>query len=345
MIRKTAIAFVFIIVSLLLAVLGVNFVYTSGLIDFYKPELVSFNSKNDLSEESKQDTLLIMGDSFTAGNHSYPSILRNILPYRVINAGVPGTGIIQTAIMAKGRIARFKPKVFIYQIYVGNDLFDITYPVNWKTISPARNIYWLIVSRVQVIGYINYRLGQIKASENQRDIEYPSARAFEKDDEIFSAERYTKRELIYSIAEPDLVNNSVLLEGARKKDFDTLIDRLVEVLKTVPADCKKIVLVVPHKAQVNESYLRESIAIGVQFPDPGRILNSDYPFFTQLRKRLPVDVVTLNALLPLRKAESSGIKVYYANDGHLNNNGQKIVAEYIGSHVKSLASNSLERAK
>lgn len=101
-----------IIISLILAILLSNFIYLSGYIDFYKAELLAYNSTNDLSEHNEKNTILIIGDSFTAANNSYPNILRNILHnYRIINSGISGSGIIQASIISEKRINKFKPNI------------------------------------------------------------------------------------------------------------------------------------------------------------------------------------------------------------------------------------------
>jgi hypothetical protein len=82
-----------------------------------------------------------MGDSMTAGTQSYLVILRRYLspPYRVINAGISGGCALEGALTARGRFAGFSPSVFIYQVYVGNDLFETRHPSNWKAVPPLRN--------------------------------------------------------------------------------------------------------------------------------------------------------------------------------------------------------------
>jgi len=168
MIRKLLRTIGYLLFVSIISVAGLNLVYVSGLFDFYKPELTSFNSGKDLQSSHEKDTILVMGDSFTAGNNSFPNILRNILPdHRIINSGVSGTGVAQTLLMAKDRIERFEPDIFVYQIYPGNDLFDIRYPINWKQLPFSRNLYWLISSKLRVISFINYRLAQIFASDQQ----------------------------------------------------------------------------------------------------------------------------------------------------------------------------------
>jgi len=322
--------FLFIVVLILL-----NLVYTSGFIDFYAPELNFLNSKNDLSGGNDKDTILIMGDSFTAGNGNYPNILRNLFPhYRIINSGIPGTGIIQAEIIGKKRIAQFKPKVFIYQIYTGNDLFDIRYPVNWKNISFVRNLYWLVANRLPVVSYINYRLGQLMATEAGGYIKYSTSKSFYKEAAEFSVKSYTKHDITCNIADDKLINDTILLEGKRKNDFNTLVAKLNILLNYLPPRCKKIIVVVPHMSQLNKLYLDRAVQLGANFSETNKILETEYPLVRQLHEKFP-DVVIINPLIPFRNTVRNGMEVYYINDAHLNSNGQKILSDIIASYLKS----------
>lgn len=136
-------------------------IYRTQLIDTYRPELRGYNDPAVLENAEGKPTLLIMGDSFTAGRYSYAERLRPLMPQRcIVNAGVSGTGIVQANVMASRRFAAFQPSIFIYQIYVGNDLINVRYPINWKTLSSVRNVYGLLVDRFPSVYYLNYRLGQ-----------------------------------------------------------------------------------------------------------------------------------------------------------------------------------------
>jgi len=320
-----------IIISLVIAILLANFIYLSGYIDFYKPELLAYNLIDDLSGHNNRKTVLIMGDSFTAGNSSYPNILRNMLPnYRIINSGIPGSGIIQAAIIAKRRIEEFKPNIFIYQIYVGNDLFDISYPVNWKRLSFMRNVYWFASNHIRIISFLNYRLGQLNASSNESYREYTHKQYDEN--EIFSIDRFTKREIIYNIADDKLVENSILLKGNRTDDFKLLISKLGKILKLLPAYSKPFIVLIPHASQINVEYLNRTIETKAKFSDLDKHFEEEYPFAKKIKVLFP-EIHVLNPLPLFRNAEANGVKVYYANDGHLNTNGQKILADFIGKHL------------
>lgn len=335
MLKKVLMLFGYLIFLFTVVLVLLNLIYTSGFFDFYAPELKFFNSRDDLSGGKDKDTIIIMGDSFTASNAGYPNILRNILPhYSIVNSAIPGTGIIQAEIIGRKRIAQFKPRVFIYQIYTGNDLFDITYPVNWKNISFIRNIYWLVANRLPVVSYMNYRIGQLMVAETGRYIEYsPSIFPYKEAGE-FSVKSYTKHDIICNTADEKLISDTILLEGKRKNDFNALVVKLDTLLNYLPPGCKKFIVVVPHMSQLNKLYLDRAVQLGAKFSETDRILETEYPFIRQLRAKFP-DVVIINPLIPFRNAVRDGMEVYYMNDAHLNSNGQKILSDVIASHLKN----------
>ena len=59
-----------LIISILLLILEI--IYTNQIIDTYKTELTAYNSAVDLIVNYQKKTILFLGDSFTAGNDSYP---------------------------------------------------------------------------------------------------------------------------------------------------------------------------------------------------------------------------------------------------------------------------------
>src|SRR5262249_55431605 len=123
--QKTSLLPLMVLVSLGLALLVLEWVYRSQLVDMYRPELHTLNPPQVLASNAKT-TLLVMGDSFTASRTSYAGILQDTLQeWRMINAAVSGTGVLQALYMAPNRFDQFHPSIFLYQVYVGNDLFDI----------------------------------------------------------------------------------------------------------------------------------------------------------------------------------------------------------------------------
>src|SRR5262249_49869438 len=180
-------------------------------------------------------TLLVMGDSFTASRTSYAGILQDTLQeWRLINAAVSGTGVLQALYMAPKRFTQFYPAIFLYQVYVGNDLFDIRYPTNWRTISLVRNVYWFLANHLRVIGYLNYRLRQVKETLTARQGYILSgagpavAASAVRDTGTFSVEHYDPRVKLYVRAEPSLIEDSILVQGKRQHDYTIFLEKLAQ---------------------------------------------------------------------------------------------------------------------
>ena len=332
--RKMLLLPLMVLVSLGLALLVLEWLYRSQLVDTYRPELHTFNPPQVLASHAKP-TLLVMGDSFTAGRTSYAGILQNTLQeWRVMNAAVSGTGVLQALYMAPRRFAQFSPSLFLYQVYVGNDLFDIRYPTNWRTISPARNVYWLLANHLRVISYLNYRLRQVKETLTSRQghsFSFPStavAASAAGDTGTFSIEHYDPRVKLYVRAEPSLIEDSILVQGNRQHDYAIFLERLAQLLTYCqPEVCRAYILVIPHVCQVDAAYLTYMSQLGARFTTPAALGLSEYPFLASLRERFTAwpNVHIVNPLSQLREVHAQQA-MYYANDEHLSPAGQHEIA-------------------
>lgn len=306
----------------LILLVALEIIYRTQLIDLYRTELTTFNTPQELADTTKP-TILIAGDSYTAGNYTWAYHLKSALPdHRVINSGVSGTGSKQTTLMAPGRFREFQPDLFIYQIYVGNDLFDLRYPVNWKTVSVAKNLYWIAAQRLRSLSWLNYRLGQVITSLRYSQEEF-EAMAPVKSAE-FDPKTYSQREIQYLQADPNLIEDQIYLEGGRDKDMKKLLKGMEE-LQTLctEANIPFYLLVVPHPAQVSREYYDHITTIGATMDREDAYTIERYPFL----KALPGKV--WNPLPFLRSKEAAGQRLYFANDAHLNEEGQRELAEWI----------------
>jgi hypothetical protein len=333
--RKTLLMALMVLVSLSLALLVLEWLYRSQLVDMYRPELHTFTPPQMLTLDDKP-TLLVMGDSFTAGRTSYAGILQDTLQeWRVINAAVSGTGVLQALYMASNRFAQFHPSIFLYQVYVGNDLFDIRYPTNWRTISLVRNLYWFFANHLRVVGYLNYRLRQVKEETlTSRQGHVPSlagtavAASATGDTGVFSVEHYDTRVKLYVRAEPSLIEDSILVQGHRQHDYAIFLESLAQLLTYCkPAVCRAFILVMPHVCQVDAAYLTYMSQLGARFTTPAALSLPEYPFLVRLRERFTAwpNVHIVNPLSRLREVHAQQA-VYDANDEHLSPAGQQAIA-------------------
>lgn len=105
--------------------------YRYQIIEFYDPELRALNAHEQLKNSGVKGAMLIAGDSFTAYDHNYGKQIQDSLPeFNLINTAVVGFSIVEASYLIPKRIAEFSPDIFIYQIYVGNDLMGIRHNLN-----------------------------------------------------------------------------------------------------------------------------------------------------------------------------------------------------------------------
>ncbi len=81
---------------------------------------------------------------------------------------------------------------------------------------------------------------------------------------------------------------------------------------------------IPHFSQVNEIYAKRYNELGGTSVD--RII--DYPFIQQLAADVE-DVQIINPLKLIIDSEENGIQMYFENDPHLTDVGQKTLAHFI----------------
>lgn len=339
------VAFGTVLVGIVLALIigTVELAYRFQLLDTYRPELDAYNPPDVTGDAIASPTLLAMGDSFTAGTASYPEVLRALLPgWRIINGGVSGTCVIQANIIAPRRLRRFKPDVCVYQIFAGNDLFDIRYPAGGERLTSARRGYWFLASHLRALSFINYRLGQRTAGSPST---YASSVWLPNNSDIFSIDRFDQRERLYLATEPSLLENQVLVLPPRADDYE----RLLQGLARIRAMCRKsnttlVLLLIPHAVQVAPVYMDRMRQIGATFTAPERMMALDYPFLSGIRNVFSNDsaVVVLDTLATLQAAERDGTPVYFANDGHLNRAGQDRVAQVVFDAVIKIYSEGSE---
>jgi len=329
--RKGVRLFAYLLFLLISVFLLLEVCYRFYLVDFYGSNLQGLNPPTILAAPKEQATILAMGDSFTADLQSYIRDLRDSLPqYRVINSAVPGTCVKQSHLMIQHRIQTFQPDILIYQIYVGNDLLEYRHRTKGAPVSNVRKGYWWLSDRLWSLAYINSRLPYIRQAIAKDLPQHYDP----KDLQDYSPEKYSKRSRLHFLAEPQLLENTVLLKGGREKDFINYLKELNEMLEVVPETCQVLLLLIPHCAQLNETYQSRMQAIGARFEEGPAIFAEDFPFYTALTKGVKrPNVQYLNAL-PILKAGEQKEPMYYGNDPHLNFAGQRTIGAYLVDALK-----------
>ncbi len=301
-------------------------------IDFYAAELKSLNPAASLSARPEKSRILLLGDSFSAQPYSYVVTLRDSLPeLDIINAAVPGTGILEATVIAADKIKRFPPDVLIYQVYVGNDLWDIRKTWSSPHISLLRKFYWMLSDYSLSLRYLNYRSGQLRSvigqSVEKQDL---------KHDIPFSASLYSRREQMLLQADPTLIHDSVRASGQRRKDLETWFNKLDQLLSVLPSRTQKIVLLIlPHCVQVNDFYRTNLESLGGT-PFGPEIQETQYPFLKLIQQHYAKQPqVSVYSPLPVfQRSDSTGHRLYYENDPHLNDLGHLILGQALVEYLK-----------
>lgn len=315
-----------------LCVLLLEGAYRLQWLDLYAKELRSFNPPEVL--QGTGFTVLVFGDSFSAGNQSYVSALRHIFPQaRWVNGGISDSGIREALLVAPRRFSQFRPQLMIYQIYVGNDLVDMGYHPDWRRLSLARNLWWSLSRTFPSLPYVRRRLAEARLEQEARRVA-PSQQgsdAFGIDaSEEFSLTAYTARDRQYYAFDPTVTDDSVRLVGIRREDFRAYLPWLRKLISfcRLP-ECQPIVFVVPHKAQVSRQYFEWERKLGAVLPDESIAEVEDYPFVRALRRAVSTEgTPVLNPLRFLREQEAFR-HVYFVNDEHLNPYGQAKLAQWL----------------
>jgi hypothetical protein len=195
-------------------------------------------------------------------------------------------------------------------------------------------VYWLLANHLRVVGYLNYRLRQVKETLTSRQGHAISragtavAASAAGDTGIFAAEHYDTRVKLYMRAEPSLIEDAMLVQGNRQHDYALFLESLAQLLTYCkPAVCRAYILVMPHVCQVDAASLIYMHQLGARFTTPAALGLPEYPFLVRLRERFTAwpNVHIVNPLSKLREVHAQQA-VYNANDEHLNAAGQQAIA-------------------
>lgn len=294
------------------------------MIDFYAPEFEALNPI-PINKDDERPSILFFGDSFTANTDSYVGKLKKSFNARVINSAVSGTGVMEASFMAASRISEFKPDILVYQIYLGNDLMDIRHRTTGD-ISFLRRLYHSVSDRIRVVKFINYRLAQTRL-QFHNELHSPMA----QDEVPFSVEHYNARQKLLFQAEPKHLENVLELKNGRDADLRILVDQLLEVKSGLSSDTKVALLLIPHCAQVNQTYSGRMALLGSESKETTNDL-----VYSTLAKELP-DVDILDVRNVFQVQDSTDHRMYYENDPHLNDRGHTVLAnfmkDYLGSKI------------
>lgn len=300
-------------------------VYRYGVIDFYRGEIEALNSETTI--ESDAVDYLVFGDSFSTPRNNYIDLLQKKHPkLSFLNLGISGTGIKQVNTFARKKIKKYSPKHIIYQVYVGNDLLDVKHLSNWKDLSVTRNVYWKVTDYISSGIYINQRL---KGFSSQKT----DTRALKK--EAFSVPLYTKRQRMLFKADTDYLYNTITLQDDFMSRYDSWKKGMTSFLEEIPSDVKVSVVFIPHCAQIHNEYYTNMVELGAQFKSKEQAQKNNYPFYAKAVDDFSKygNVSFYNPIQYLKQENTSLNKLYYTNDPHFSDRGQKALYEFLDAAI------------
>lgn len=307
-----------------ITVLMFEWIYRSYWFDFYEPELRSLNPQEDL-DLTKEKTLLVFGDSFTADPNGWVKVLRDSLEnYNVINCAVPGTTVFHQELFFEDRLMTYEPDHIIIQLYVGNDLIDYNRPQNFSELPFFRNIFWWVSDNLISLQYMNYKLGRFKSSSGKQDPKLSAS---------FSIDQYNSRVKNYILAEPTIFQESISPSVYFQSDFDQLKEDLITLIDLVTPDIELQIMILPVALQVNDIQYKNWLSLGALLDK--KVIH-DFKFFSEI-KAFENEYPHLEVWTPLDVFRQSKEELYYLNDPHLNPAGQFYLGTIALQHLEQTA--------
>jgi len=292
--------------------------YRYQWIDFYKAEFNALNS--DSSEKDKN--VLIFGDSFSAQSECYVNELRKNHPKtNFVNAAIPGTGPIEVSYILQDKIEAYHPSIIIYQLYIGNDFTDVQPPVNWKTNSISRNVYYTLKPYYTCLSYISRKFNSIQQDFDPNDRKMDST--------VFNASLYSKRTKLLVKAAPNYINNTLNVNPEYKYAFNKTKEVIEEMRRIAPKKCQIYILVIPHFSQVSDLNNQNFIKLGATSTDQ----KTKYPLIEDLSSIKGVRILNPLAFF---KSSNKIQDLYYQNDPHLTNFGQEQLNAFLEQRIHFL---------
>lgn len=320
---------VYVAYLVIIVIFGLELCYRQYWVDFYGSNLRLLNP--DLGEDDSRERLLVIGDSFSADRESYVTLLRDSLPQtQVVNAAIPGTCLAQHQLFIDKRVIDHQPTTFIYQLYVGNDFLEYRHPTNSNALSWPRRVYWWLSDRLRVLGYINAKLPAIRQKIwHDLPTHYDT-----KPDTAFTVDRYSTRVQLHVKAEPTYLSDVLRGVGRRGEETRHYCSALVEQFQVIPENCRKILLVLPHNAQLGEPYTGRYVQLRAD--TLGVVWQPSHS--SALAKALTTALVAEDVLVldPLPYFYDHPLKsdLYYPNDPHLTPVGQQILGEWMLEQIR-----------
>ncbi|MBI1978256.1 MAG: hypothetical protein HYS55_05840 [Candidatus Omnitrophica bacterium] len=320
------------LISIILAVVAVELCLRTGLI---KTAL----SKRLMVENSSTPShkLLILGDSFIYKSGELDQLLLpklNSLNFQTLNLALEGLGPMEYLTELKAFGLHYKPDMILLGYYVGNDLTNVGYKMNW-------NQGWRGMLRPFVRGMYLYHLVrdfQNRIAEHSFDFEH-----FEQigiDPEVIKLAKKRKLNFYFlSLAEthPDFLIDNLLMEGSSNEQAWLKVKAILKQIKTLSdAINSKLVLVIfPESLQIDPSHREYYQKFGFHVKD--ELLSSSKPQTLMMESCKELQISCLD-LLPFFRLHSE--ELFQKGDPHFNLNGNQLsatlIAEFLSKEMMNM---------
>lgn len=311
-----------VIIIFSIALFLIEACYRYQLIDFYKSEW-NYHNKSQFKEAKsckvKDQSILVLGDSFSSDVNSWVNVLRKNTDKRIFNASIPGIGPETFRLLLKDRMDDVEPSHIIVQLYVGNDLYDIGKPTNWSKYSLSRNLFYSFSNQFRCLNFLNYKLGQASVEDHSL--------VESKKEPHFNSNSYSLRTKLYIEGNNNYPQNVILVDSSMQTRFNNLELILLEMKKQCE-NIKFTVLIIPHCTQTNSIYVE-------RYRELGSLISKDLLTFQKWKERLDkLGMTVIDATKTLQEQEKKGIRMYFENDEHLNDIGQMHLSSFVFKAMK-----------
>jgi len=208
-------------------------------------------------------------------------------------------------------------------------LIDIEHLSNWENLSLIRSLYWKTTDYITSGIFLNKKLLVCKANFLKKDYKEEYFNINQK----FSVENYTPREKMLLKANKNYLDYSINLNFRER--YELWKSKLQVFLNNIPNTTKVYIIFIPHCSQLSDFYYNNTKALGANYTDKAKVLNSTYTFFKTAKNDFikKKNIIFLNPLDYFKSKDSEENRVYYEIDPHLTAYGQSILSEYIEKSI------------
>ena len=311
--------------SVILTVAAVELCLRTGLIKTTLSKRLTVEGPSAPSHK-----LLILGDSFIYKSGELDRLLLpklNSLNFQTLNLAVEGLGPMEYLAELKAFGLRYKPDIILLGYYVGNDLTNVGYKMDWDQ-------GWRGALRPFVRGTHLYHLVhnfENRIAEHSFDFEHFKQAGIDPE-VVESAKKGQLNFYFLSLAEahPDFLMDNLLMEGSSNELAWLKVKAILKQIKMLSdsIDSKLVLVIFPESLQISPSH-REYYQ-KFRFNVSRGLLGSSKPqaFMMEFCKEMRIGCLDLLPFFRLRSEE-----LFQKDDPHFNLNGNKLSAALIAEFL------------